>query len=587
MDGSDPRLCRHGACDVCCVRPRTTRVALPRGYVLDTSASRSFRFLPTLRLQSIRAKILVLAVVATLVPAVSTAALSYVRARSALTDTLEGELRGTGLQTARELDLWIKERLYDLRVFVGSFEVIENVDASAPGVDDAEAASRLGRYLTEVLDPFPEYAGLVALDRTGRPVARAEGSVQHPPIPEDWLGRLRLGEAMVGEPYWSDELSAVAATTAVPIQDADARFLGVLVATMTFHPLAEVLDALAPGDEGEIQVLSSDGRLVVATGTDTRFEVALPPDVLSRLDAAGGATVEYSDGGVERVGTLTTMEPLGWDVLVHLTAEDAYASVSRLTRTTVLLVSILLVAVGSVAYLVGLFITRPLARLAHAASAVAEGDLSVDLPVTGRDEVSYLTKVFNGMVARLRANAEALEEASASLREQNRALEQLSMTDGLTGLYNRRFVVGFLDKELGRASRHERSMSLLMMDIDDFKEFNDTFGHQAGDDVLAGLGEVLVDATRDADVPARYGGEEFVVVLPDTRVDGAVDAAERIRERLDREVFQGRKVTVSIGVAEYPRHGESATELIAAADVALYAAKDAGRDCVVAAEGRG
>ncbi len=126
-----------------------------------------------------------------------------------------------------------------------------------------------------------------------------------------------------------------------------------------------------------------------------------------------------------------------------------------------------------------------------------------------------------------------------------------------------------------------------MMDIDRFKEFNDTFGHQAGDDVLAGLGEVLVDATRDADVTARYGGEEFIVILPDTDVDGAVEAGERIRERLAREVFQGRKVTVSIGVAEYPRHGKSPTDLIASADWALYAAKDAGRDRVVAADDPG
>ncbi|NIQ57534.1 MAG: diguanylate cyclase, partial [Gemmatimonadetes bacterium] len=139
------------------------------------------------------------------------------------------------------------------------------------------------------------------------------------------------------------------------------------------------------------------------------------------------------------------------------------------------------------------------------------------------------------------------------------------------------------EQELERASRYERPLSVLMMDIDRFKEFNDTFGHQAGDDVLAGMGEVLRDATRESDVPARYGGEEFIVILPDCDLQGAMDAAERIRARLSDEVFEGGAVTVSIGAAAHPGHGDSAMELIAAADVALYAAKEAGRDRVVAA----
>jgi len=472
--------------------------------------------------------------------------------------------------------------------FVGSFEVIENLESSSTsGGGDAEPISRLTNYLSVVQERFPEYAGLVVLDEDGTPVAVGAASVEPPDLPAEWLAQLRLGDAEVGDPYWHDSISTVATTMAVPIQDADARYLGALVATLTFEGLREALAALAPGEAGAIEVLSPDGRVIVGTESESDFEEALPAEALERLEAAGGATVEYEDQGVEMVGTLTRVSPVEWSVITHLPVRQAYAPVTALTQSTILLVSLLLLVVGTAAWVIGRLITRPLDRLADAAGSVAHGDLSVDLPVTGRDEVASLTKVFNGMVARLRANTEALDEANEVLRSQNEELERLSMTDALTTLYNRRYVMRMLEKELGRAQRYDRKLSVLMMDIDDFKEYNDTYGHQAGDEVLTGMGEVLRDATREADVPARYGGEEFIVVLPDTDLGGAVDAAERVRERLDREVFEGGKVTVSIGAAEHPAHGESPMEVIAAADVALYAAKQAGRDRVVAAEADG
>lgn len=544
----------------------------------------------SLRLDSIRGKILLLAILATLVPALSTAALTYGRTRATLTETLESELGRIGDQTGRELDLWVKERFYDLRVFVGSFEVIENlerVDRGGPGV--AEASARLTEYLTVVQDPFGEYASLVVLDHEGQVVATGASEVAPPEVPTSWLADLERGETRLGPPFWHEELSTVVATLAVPIQAADGDFLGSLGATLTFDPLSEVIRETAGRHRGRIQILSGEGGVVADTeGSVGRGEAgglrrSLPPDVLERLASAEGTTEYRSGDGTTMVGLLTGVEPLGWSVLTQLPASDAFAPVARLTRSTLLLVALLLLVVGGAAYTIGLYVTRPLARLTSAAGAVADGDLTVDLPVTGRDEVSYLTRVFNGMVGRLRANAEALDEANAALREQNEELERLSNTDALTSLYNRRYVTGLLEKELDRASRHERTLAILMLDVDRFKQYNDTHGHQAGDDVLRGMGEVLRDATRGADIPARYGGEEFIVVLPDCDLAGAVEAGERIRKRLSREVFQGGKVTVSIGASAYPLHGASAMELIAAADRALYAAKDAGRDRVVAA----
>ena len=536
--------------------------------------------LAPLRLNSIRSKILALALAATLVPAFSTAVLSYVRTRTALTETLEGELRGIGLQTAREIDLWVKERFYDLRVFVGSFEVTENLDRIAGGGSDSrEALTRLDNYLAVVQERFGEYSDLIVLDPGGQAVSTVDGTARPPELPAEWLPELRLGEARLGDPYWNETLATVAATTAVPIESADARFVGVLVATLTFESLGTVLTGRAPGGEGRIDVMGPDGRIVVSTDAVSGYELAVSAAVRSRLEASDGST-EYLVDDAVMVGTLTRVDPIGWSVLAHLPAEDAYAPVARLTRSTFLLVTALMLVVGSVAYFIGVLITRPLDRLTAAAHAVAAGDLAVDVPVTSGDEVGYLTGVFNDMVARLRESAD-------SLREQNQELEKISTTDALTSLPNRRHVISVLEQELNRAGRHDRHLSVLMLDVDKFKQYNDSFGHQAGDEVLAGMGPVLRDATREADLPGRYGGEEFIVVLPECDLSGALEAGERIRKRLAKEVFEGRKVTVSIGAATFPTHADSPAALIGAADVALYAAKEAGRDRVVAAEDAG
>jgi diguanylate cyclase (GGDEF)-like protein len=222
---------------------------------------------------------------------------------------------------------------------------------------------------------------------------------------------------------------------------------------------------------------------------------------------------------------------------------------------------------------------------------VAAGDLEVDLPVLSRSEVGYLTQVFNHMVARLSKGREQLAAANEALTEKNKELEILSVTDSLTGLYNRKHLMESLTGEIGRSSRYERPFSLLIIDIDHFKKFNDTYGHLAGDDVLRKMGEVFRESIRGCDYAARYGGEEFVIVMPEIGRDQGVQAAERIRASVAKEKIdaQGNSVTVtiSVGVASFPEHGDDAQTIISKADTALYQAKRRGRDRVaLASNGR-
>ncbi|PWR25971.1 diguanylate cyclase [Zavarzinia aquatilis] len=160
----------------------------------------------------------------------------------------------------------------------------------------------------------------------------------------------------------------------------------------------------------------------------------------------------------------------------------------------------------------------------------------------------------------------------------NRELARLSRTDALTGLVNRKAIDARLETEVARALRQKRKLAVVMMDIDHFKAVNDDFGHPAGDRVLTGFGRLIAASVRRADLAGRMGGEEFVVICPDTGVDEAVGAAERIRKHMEGMEFGlGRPVTVSAGVAVL-RRGESAQALLARADVALYGAKHAGRN---------
>jgi two-component system cell cycle response regulator len=174
------------------------------------------------------------------------------------------------------------------------------------------------------------------------------------------------------------------------------------------------------------------------------------------------------------------------------------------------------------------------------------------------------------------------------LRESVQTSMELAVTDALTGLHNRRYLDSHLGGLFDDAVLRDRPMSILVMDIDRFKTINDSYGHDAGDEVLREFSMRVRAQTRGIDLVARFGGEEIVVVVPDTALEGAEAVAERIRERIDATPFPVRQgagavqVTVSIGVAAREAGDRSATDVLKRADQALYAAKDQGRNRVVA-----
>jgi len=168
----------------------------------------------------------------------------------------------------------------------------------------------------------------------------------------------------------------------------------------------------------------------------------------------------------------------------------------------------------------------------------------------------------------------------ALLKDKAGKFEQLSVTDALTGLLNRRYIEARVAEEIKRSNRHGFPMSFMMLDVDNFKSYNDTFGHPAGDEALKMVGMVIRDTLRSADVAARFGGEEFAILLPQTTGEEAIPIAERIRHNLENSDFPHRQVTASIGVASCSAELCISADLVAAADRALYEAKRRGRNRV-------
>jgi diguanylate cyclase (GGDEF)-like protein/PAS domain S-box-containing protein len=219
-----------------------------------------------------------------------------------------------------------------------------------------------------------------------------------------------------------------------------------------------------------------------------------------------------------------------------------------------------------------------------------------DLPLRSKDgrfiEVEFVSNVYLvGSEKVIQCNIRDITERKKfqdDLLKSEALLREQSVRDHLTGLYNRRYMEATLERELMRAFRKHLSLGIIMVDVDDFKRFNDTYGHAAGDVVLQELGKLLMEHVRGEDIPARYGGDEFIIIMPDTSSEVTRNRAELLCRAAHHFYvqFEGKllgPVTLSLGVAMYPANGNTSAALLKAADQALYCAKREGRSRVIVA----
>lgn len=558
----------------------------PRGAVSapPEDGSRTPRFLGTDRITT---RIVLLTVGATILPILAAGILAFLQTRRAVVERVDGDLQSVARLTARELDYWLRRQTYEIGVFASSAQVSLNlarVDVRGPGAQEARA--RLAAYLTSVAARMDEYAELMILDADGHLVASSDSGREtlpgHPAFNGAGPGAgTELGHPFA-EPGGGDALAPLFEPIPAP---AGAGRLGTLVALLDLGGLGEILGAFQRGNGTSVRLLHRDG-MSLARSVEADAGPPLAGGVLETLADGPGTVVQFDAmAGEPRLGVLETVPRSDWVVTADIARAVAYAPLRRVGTLTLVAVGGLVLLVGGIVHLLGMILVRPLDRLTAGAARVAAGDLAVDLPPAGRGEVGYLTDVFNEMVRRLRAGREELDRANRELLERNAELAHLSVTDGLTGLANHRRGMEILAEELQRSGRTAEPVALLMIDVDHFKRYNDTWGHPEGDAVLRGVARALQQATRGVDGVVRYGGEEFMIVLPTCDAEGALEAGSRILERLAREAFVGGPVTLSCGVAVYPRHATEVADLVRIADEALYTAKRNGRNRVVLAPG--
>jgi len=532
------------------------------------------RSLRALRLDTMSGKVLLLAVLAALITAFAMTLILSGGSQRSLGDRVGLELRAASSDAAREIDVWLDQRVFDLRLRASPYVVSDNLArASGGGRGAAQAGIRLRDYLNSVRQNLPAHDGLAIIGSDGQ-VLTSSGSRTGFRLSQDQLNNLRTRDALVGDPVWDASLGKPVLVVVVPIRRDDGFFLGALSAKINLNGLTDMLHERSANGSRDVYVITEPGRVVIRSAGNSAdlMKTTLPAATTRELLEREGQTVNQSrTQGREVVAVVQRIPQLRWAVVAETQRAAAVREAGALRFRTVLLIVVLLVVVGLAGFIVSVTLTGPLVRLTEAAGRVSAGDLSVELPSGGSGEVGYLTRAFNTLVSRLRE------------KESQGELEKLSLTDSLTGLYNRRHLMGTLASEVQRSRRLRRSFTVLLADVDRFKQYNDTHGHLAGDAALVKIAEVFRKTTRQVDCVARYGGEEFVVMLLECTMATAAIVGERIRSRVAEQDLGPGSLTVSIGLAEYPEGGETPEELIATADAAMYQAKSAGRNQVVIA----
>jgi diguanylate cyclase (GGDEF)-like protein len=350
--------------------------------------------------------------------------------------------------------------------------------------------------------------------------------------------------------------------------------VGTLRAVAALDSLWRRMSADLAADTGELHLATATARAIFAGPAGPPRWTALPSDTDNeRCRASAPVVSRYrTAAGIDVLGACRAVEGVDLVAIVELPAEKALSSSRQLRNAVLAIASLGALLVTGLGYALVVRLVRPIEALIEGARAVSAGDYAHEVEVSSRDELGYLGAVFN--------------EMTRALRTSHGELEQLSRTDQLTGLFNRRHLDATLEAELERARRDDTPLSVMMLDLDHFKAFNDRFGHPEGDALLRAVADLLRDQLRPSHTVARYGGEEFTILLPRSPRAEAVRIAESLRQRL-AEVRgpTGGLMTGSFGIATWPEDGNGAADLIAAADAALYEAKRLGRDRIAVAAG--
>lgn len=541
-------------------------------------------------LYSIKSKIVIFAVIATLLPTIGLGLLSFKQNETLISDSVTRELRALADSINRQLNQWIEENTLAVRALSTSNPVIEGLItlkqfSNNKSVSAAEQAqSVMVSYLHSVQAKLDEVLELTVFDDTRKIVASSADIPEVRESPEQWTHTSLTSGAIAMPPAWNARYATATISIIYPVLSYDSQLIGAIAATLDLGILKNKLAEIKKFSTGEVIILSQSGQILLSSAPGVDHQITLSPHQWE-LTQMFEESVSYDGLSYPKaIGLAYASENIPVTILVEQDHSVIQAAWIKLRNRFLEFVSMLIVIVTSVALYMGHSIVTPLKQLINAARGIVEGNLDIHLSAKRKDEVGQLTDMFNQMTHALRNKHAEITAANQAMQQQNQLLQKLSITDGLTGLYNRTKLNTILSEQLARFKRHNRPFCLLMIDVDYFKTINDKLGHITGDKILITVASALLKSIRTIDYAARYGGDEFMAILTETNSSAAIKTAERIRSEvsaacsaLEEHPIQ---ITLSIGITQSHHDDTIPGDLIARADVALYEAKKRGRNRV-------
>jgi diguanylate cyclase (GGDEF)-like protein len=432
---------------------------------------------------------------------------------------------------------------------------------------------RCDPIFTDLHDVNPKFANIGVIGTSGNVICSAVPQPAGKPVSfarTEWFRRAMSENRLVlGKPFVGPITGKWVSVLAFPLHDAHGTISGLLalpIDLVSFTPI--VRNATLPTGT-IIGIMDSAGTVIARSlepekwvGKNIRGTPIVEAVLVRKIGQVESTGVDH----VTRLYGFTTIPGTDWSAVAGIPRDALFSDISSYAMRNTAIGSIMVLAVAALAYFFSRRIERPIRAISDAAKAIAQGELGTRVAVDGPEEIADVADQFNAM---LDVREEAVER-----------LSYLAQYDVLTGLPNRNLFRDRLEQAMGRAKRNETLLALMFIDLDRFKEINDTLGHPVGDRVLQEVAERLRHFLRDVDTIARLGGDEFTVVLEGVHdVAQITAAAQKIQDALtqpllvdNREIF----VSASIGISVYPFDVEDIDDLLKNADIAMYQAKQDG-----------
>lgn len=551
---------------------------------------------------SLREQITLLTSILCVVVATAVAGASAYMGRHAATQQASTQLATLAATMADRLDRSVQVRLRQMQVL-----------AELQALQGLWTGSRIQirTALERIQTAFPDFTWIGFIDPSGIVVGAVGGLLEGRSVAGRPWFEGGLNGAFVGDVREANLLAPLLGPKpggeprrfvdfAAPVHRADGMTQGVLGAQLDWSWAAELRRSLLSADspDTDIWILSADGKQLLGPAIGA---LAVSDEELRRIRQMRRGSFEQASGDVLAGFAVTEgfrgFAGLGWIVLARQPTKVAFAAADRLTWTILGLCALIAFAGVLVSAQVARRIAQPITELSGAADQMGRSPDMTSLPrVAGSREVVQLSGSLRSLLRRIGTAEQRVVEVEheAEQRAKRHALDveelrRMADTDPLSGLPNRRAFLASAEEAFDYYKRYDRSIGVLVADIDFFKQVNDSYGHAAGDAVIRHVGRRIADTVRGTDRVARFGGEEFVVLLREIGADGIEALAERTRAAVRNSVvaFEGRSiaVTISIGAAIVDPADRDIQDLIERADLALYDAKAEGRNRVATSSG--